>query len=267
MQHDANGAERERAYVSAQEGWQYSMLDLESLTAASSGQFKRHRDLSDRVAKSSADAHENDDEGANLAEAALQEALAGSAEIAQKKALTAINLSHDLEPEALAGLSLALAGNFHEADSVASDLNKRHPENTEVQLVVSTIRATILLGDGKSPEAARKSVEALIPSAPYELSAMFYMVPVYVRGKAFLAAGKSAEAKIEFQKILDHPGVTRNFVMGSLAHLYMGQALAMGGETQKARAEYETFLALWKDADQDLPTLKLAKASLAALPQ
>jgi len=90
---------------------------------------------------------------------------------------------------------------------------------------------------------------------------------VYVRGKAFLAAGKSAEAKIEFQKILDHPGVTRNFVMGSLAHLYMGQALAMGGETQKARAEYETFLALWKDADQDLPTLKLAKASLAALPQ
>jgi tetratricopeptide (TPR) repeat protein len=91
------------------------------------------------------------------------------------------------------------------------------------------------------------------------------MYPVYVRGLAYLASHRGNEAAAEFQKILDHRGIVLNEPIGALAHLQLGRAYAMQGDTAKAEATYQDFLTLWKDADPDISILKQAKAEYAKL--
>ena len=87
----------------------------------------------------------------------------------------------------------------------------------------------------------------------------------YVRGEALIAAHRYAEAAAEFQKILDHRGIVGADPIGALAHLQLGRVFALSGDKTKAKAAYEAFLALWKDADPDIPILKRAKAEYARL--
>ena len=115
-------------------------------------------------------------------------------------------------------------------------------------------------------------MESLSTAAPYEpgqTTASAYgwtaLYPVYVRGEAYLAARKGREAAVEFQKILDHPGVVVNQPIGALAHLQIARAYSMQSETDKAKAAYHDFLTLWKDADPELSVLEQAKAEFAKL--
>jgi tetratricopeptide (TPR) repeat protein len=265
LEHDTAGMEKESAYLHTQPGWEGNTLELESLSAAYGGQFAKSRDLNERVTEASRRAHENDDAAGNLSEAALQEALAGDKAIADAKAKAALALSNGQGVETNAGLALALAGNATEANRVANDLNKQFPEDTIAQMVITTIRACALLGNGNSSDGARRAAEAMGSAAPYELNGDLFLIPVYVRGQAYLSAGQSAQAQVEFQKILDHSGVTRNFITGALAHLEMARALTLAGDKGKARAAYQDFFALWKDADPQLATLKQAQAEYAHL--
>ena len=106
-------------------------------------------------------------------------------------------------------------------------------------------------------------------AAPYELGEaggfIYYLYPAYVRGQAYLLARNGTAAAAEFQKVLDHKGIVGNFVTGALAHLEIGRAYAMSGDTVKAKVAYKDFLTLWKDADPDIPILKEAKAEYAKL--
>jgi tetratricopeptide (TPR) repeat protein len=118
----------------------------------------------------------------------------------------------------------------------------------------------------------QQALDILEVAAPYELGLPAFsffnwpnLYPVYVRGEAYLAARKGSEAAAEFQKILDHRGVVLNEPIGALAHLQLGRAYSLQGETAKARAAYQDFLTLWKDADPDIPILKQAKAEYAKL--
>ena len=88
---------------------------------------------------------------------------------------------------------------------------------------------------------------------------------MYVRGEAYLAAHQGGEAAAEFQKILDHRGIVVSDPIGALAHLQLGRAYVLSGETTKAKAAYRDFLTLWKDADPDIPILKQAKVEYAKL--
>ena len=118
-----------------------------------------------------------------------------------------------------------------------------------------------------------KAIELLQVAAPYELglppSAEFglfgALYPVYVRGVAYLAEKKGVEAAAEFQKILDHPGIIFNDPIGALAYLQLGRAFSLSRDKTKARTAYQHFLALWKDADPDIPILKQAKAEYAQM--
>lgn len=85
------------------------------------------------------------------------------------------------------------------------------------------------------------------------------LYPIYVRGEARQAAHQGREAAAEFQKILDHRGVVVNEPIGALAHLGLARAYALQGDNVKARASYQNFLALWKNADSDIPILQQAK--------
>lgn len=146
------------------------------------------------------------------------------------------------------------------------DLAKRFPGDTILQyLYLPTIRAEIELAHG-SPS---KAIGILQMSAPYELgepqSPETPLWPVYFRGMAYLAAHDGASAEVEFQKILDHPGIVLNLSIGSLAHLELGRAEALQGNKGKARAAYQDFFALWQHADTGIPILQEARAEFAKL--
>jgi len=91
------------------------------------------------------------------------------------------------------------------------------------------------------------------------------LYPMYVRAEAYLSAQHGSEAVAEFQKILDHRGLLWNCATGPLARLGLTRAYAMLGDTAKAKAAYQDFLTLWKDADPDIPVLIAAKAEYAKL--
>ena len=114
--------------------------------------------------------------------------------------------------------------------------------------------------DRKRPDEA---ITALQSATPYEMGNTPAMLPVYVRGQAYLEAKRGAEAAAEFQKIIDHRGIDPIGLEHSLAHLGLARAYVLTGDTGKAKAAYQDFLALWKDADYDIPILKDAKAEYA----
>ena len=124
-----------------------------------------------------------------------------------------------------------------------------------------TIRASIALSRNDPSQA----VEILRVTSSYELGSDGTLEPIYTRGLAYLRLHRGSEAAAEFQKILDHPGITRNHPRAVLAHLGLARVLVLQGDTSGARAEYRRFLTFWKDADPDIPILQQAKAEYARL--
>jgi len=267
LQHDQTGMQHETAALMGKPGQEDVALYLESDTAAYSGEFAKARKLTQRAAGFAQQADAKETAAAYQARAAVREALVGNMGVAKQPARAALALSNGKEAQAIAALALALAGDSAQATRLAGDLARRFPEDTIVQFnYLPAIRAAAAQGSG-SPA---KALEALVPAAPYELSltigsADFALCPVYLRGEAFLAAHQGSAAAAEFQKILDHPGVVQNEVIGALAHLGLGRAYALSGDTGKAKAAYQDFLTLWKDADPDIPILIQAKAEYAKL--
>jgi tetratricopeptide (TPR) repeat protein len=91
------------------------------------------------------------------------------------------------------------------------------------------------------------------------------LYPVYVRGQAFLAARQGEPAAAEFQKILDHPGIVVGESIGTLTYLGLARAYRLSGDRDKAKAAYDEFFRLWKDAEADVPVLKEAQSEYAQL--
>ena len=263
LQHNAAGMEREAAAVMGKPGFEDAMLYVESDTAAYAGQFAKARELTRRASESAQRADEKETAANDEAEAAWREALVGNMSLAKQQAQAALALSTGRDAEAISAFALGLAGDAAQATRLAGDLAKRFPEDTIVQFnYLPTIRAIATLQGGN----VGKAIEALALVAPYELGSVGQpLYPVYLRGEASLAAHQGSAAVLEFQKILDHPGVVVNNPIGALAHLGLGRAYALSGDTTKAQAAYQDFLALWKDADPDIPILQQAKAEYAKL--
>ena len=159
-------------------------------------------------------------------------------------------------------LALTIAGDIVRPEKFMKTQEKLSPEDTLVQSVfLPVIHAQLAL----SSNEAEKAIEFLKVAEPYEAGQGISLYPAYLRGQAYLAAHQGSEAAIEFRKTLDHPGIVRNDTIGALAHLQIGRAYAMAGDTVKARAAYQDFFTLWKDADPDIPILKAAKAEYAKL--
>ena len=263
LQHDAAGMEREAAALMGKPGFEDVMLDTESDTAAYAGQFSKARELTRRASESAQRADEKETAAAYVAESAWREALVGNMSQAKQQAQAALALSTGRDVEAISAFALGVAGDSAQAGRLAADLAKRFPEDTVAQSIyLPTIHAATALQGG----SASKAIEALVSVAPYELGSVGQaLYPVYLRGEAFVAAHQGSAAVVEFQKILDHPGVIANSPIGALAHLGLARAYALSGDTAKAQAAYQDFLALWKDADPDIPILQQAKAEYAKL--
>ena len=202
-------------------------------------------------------------------EGALWEAFFGELNPARERALAALALSKTREVAYGAALVFALAGDNARAKTMTDDLQKRFPEDTAVQFsYVPTLRARLALNRGM----AAKAVEELQSALPYELGAVpssyigfGALYPVYLRGQSYLAAHQGRQAIAEFQKILDHRQIVVSDPIGALALLQLGRSYMEVGERAKALAAYEDFLNLWKDADAQVPVLKLARTEFSKL--
>ncbi len=263
---DAVEMERQVAWGAGKPGDEDPLLSKQSDTEAYYGRFNQARDLSRRAVVSALRADSREAAAFWQLNAALREAELGNTASARQGVTAALALSSGRDVKVAAALALARTGGAARAKALAEELGKNYPSNTLLMLYwLPTINAAIELSKRNSSQALA-DLEAAVP---YELGGagtfISYLYPVYVRGQAYLLARNGAAAAAEFQKVLNHRGIVQNFVTGSLAHLQIGRAYAMEGDTAKAKGAYQDFLKLWKDADPDILILKEAKAEYAKL--
>ena len=245
------------------------LLSEASDTEGYYGRLGRARDLSRKAVAAAERDNRKETAAVWQVNAALREAEFGNRDKARESATAAMTLAPIHDVQIIGALALARAGEVARAESLASDLSKRFPEDTYLHYYwLPTIRATNAISR-KSPNDA---IRLLDDARKYELGQSLPQIqvggllyPIYVRGEALLALGRGSEAAREFQKFTDNRTVVQNWLLGALAHLALGRAYALQGDTAKARAAYQDFLALWKDADPEIPILIAAKAEYAKL--
>jgi tetratricopeptide (TPR) repeat protein len=247
------------------------MAHEEALAQARSGRLQAARRSSKRAVDLALQEGHREAAATYQAARAVWEAVSENVAEGRRTSTEALRLSKGRNVQYAAGLALALSGDSSQSEATAGDLEKNFPEDTFVKFTYAPVlRALAALGRGKPAD----SVDQLQITLRYELAVnglnfhYFYLGGLhsaYVRGKAFLASRRYTEAAAEFQKILDHRGIVGPDSIGPLAHLQLGRALVLSGDTTKAKAAYETFLALWKDADLDNPILQKAKTEYARL--
>jgi tetratricopeptide (TPR) repeat protein len=267
---DRAGMEHEVALSRGIPGTGDEFVHSEALAFAYSGHLQESARMSQRAVEIAQLADARERAATYKAGEGVVQALFGNASEAKRNALAALNLSDGRDVTYAAALALALSGDTSRPQTIADDLEKKFPEETAVRFSsVPTLRGLLALNH-KEPG---KAIDTLQVALPHELGlpriafdAFFgALYPVYVRGLAFLAANHGADAAAEFEKILNHRGIVLADPIGALAHLQLGRALAMLGDKTKARAAYQDFLTLWKDADPDIPILQQAKTEYARL--
>ena len=262
LQNDAARMRQQVAWSAGQPGVEDALLANEADTAAYTGNLHKAREFSRRASTSAQLAEEKETAAGYEVSAALREALFGNITEARKLSEAALALSTDRDTQYGVALALVFAGDDSPGKKLAKRLAEQFPEDTAVQFCyLPTVDALLALRRSDSS----KAVEALSLATPYELGVAARLYPAYVRGRVYLAAHEGSKAASEFQKILDHRGVIINEPIGALAHLQIGRAYVIQGDTAKAKAAYQDFLTLWKDADPDIPVFIAAKAEYAKL--
>jgi DNA-binding winged helix-turn-helix (wHTH) protein/Tfp pilus assembly protein PilF len=242
------------------------LLGAQVGTEAWYGKLKSARELTSRAMDSAQRNDAKERAAAYQAAVALGEVESGNLEQARAEAKAALKLAPNHDVRAIAALALARTGDTAAAEKQAAELDKTFPLDTLVQRYwLPTIRAAVAL-ERKDPNRA---VELLKVASRIELGLPtnlgVSMCPAYLRGEAYLMLHDGKTAAEEFHKFIDHRGLAMNFPWGALARLGLARAYSLQGDTSKARAAYQDFLTLWKDADPDLPIFIAAKSEYAKL--
>jgi serine/threonine protein kinase/tetratricopeptide (TPR) repeat protein len=261
-------AEMDRVISQSKQG---PMFDhVRALIAAQAGRLKD----ADRLSRDAVDlarrAGQKETAATFMAAQAVWNGFYGNAAEDRRSAETALSMAGGRDLNYAAAFALALANEFPRSLVLAAGLDKDYPEDTQVQSAyLPALRGLAAIG-GKDP---LKAIDLLQANSAYEFGAppldfdTYFggLYPVYVRGLAYLAMDQGAKAAAEFQKILDHKGLTAGDPVVAMARLQLGRAWVRAGDTARARAAYQQFLNLWKDADPDIPVLKQAEAEYAKL--
>jgi eukaryotic-like serine/threonine-protein kinase len=266
LEHDTGEMERQVKWAADHPSEPGGLLSQQSDTEAFYGRLRSAREFSQRAVQ----AAERNDLKETAEEfqtnAALREAEFGNAARAQEQSVSALAMTS--QPDMQVALAFARAGDPTRAEKLADEGQKKSPQDTiVVNYWLPTVRAAIAIDRGDPSRA----VEFLKVAAPYELGDVsdvefgILLYPAYVRGQAYLLGHQGAEAAAEFQKFLDHPTMVANNPLCTLAHLGLARAYALQGNIDKSRAAYQDFLTVWKDADQDIPILKQARAEYTKL--
>jgi tetratricopeptide (TPR) repeat protein len=269
VQRDTKAMAEQAAWFEARPELQNEILGLEADTEAYVGHLTKAREITRHAAESAVRADNKESAALWQLAAARREALFGNFEEAKRRAVTGLAIAPESrDVQVLAALVLARAGDATKARALAQKLAQQYPGHTLVQSYWLPTIETQLALPGKEPQRAvdeiqkTENLEFALPSGNANNTCLD---ATYLRGEAYLALGKAGPATTEFQKIINHPGLVWNCVTGALAHLGLGRAEALAGDKAKARAAYQDFLTLWKDADPDIPILKEAKTEYAKL--
>jgi serine/threonine protein kinase/tetratricopeptide (TPR) repeat protein len=243
------------------------LLAAQADTEGWHGKLKSARELTRRAMDSARHNDAKESAASYQAAAALREVESGNRDQARAEANAALKVAPNRDVRDVAALALARAGDTSGAGKLAADLDKAYPLDTLVQRNwLPTIRAGVAL----ERKDANRAIELLKETNTIELgqstsNITIFLCPAYIRGEAYLMLHDGNAAAAEFQKFVDYRGIVVNFPWGALARLGLARAYALQGDTAKARAFYNDFLSLWKDADPDIPVLKQAKAEFAKL--
>jgi len=267
MRGNTSEMERQVAWAAGKPGSEDLLLSFQSDTEAYYGRLTKARDFSRRAADAAVRADSRETAAIWQVNAALREVEFGNSAAAKQDVAAALTLAPGRDVKLLAALTLARVGETARAKAIVEELAKSYPSQTVLKVYwLPTVKAAIELSINNSEQA----LVFLEAAAPYELGTppqlqLGTLYPAYIRGQAHLMAHNGSAAVTEFQKFLDHRGVTINFPTGALAHLQLARAYMMSGDTAKAKTAWQDFFALWKDADPDIPILKQAKAEYAKL--
>ena len=245
------------------------VLSMQSDTEAYYGRLREAREFSKQAIASALRAERKEEAAGWAATAALREAEFGNLAEARKQAAAALALAPTRDVRIAAALALARCGDSGRAQTMVDELYKQFPENTlVVNYWLPSIRAAIALHRGDAPLAvgflqATAAYDLGGATPPFSTGATLY--PAYLRGQAYLAQKQWSKAAAEFERIGSHRGLVWNFPTGILAQLQLAKAYAGEGDTAKARKQYESFLALWQNAEADSAVLREAKSEYAKL--
>jgi tetratricopeptide (TPR) repeat protein/predicted Ser/Thr protein kinase len=233
---------------------EYLAQNWQAETAAFSGQLRKAKEFSNHAFEL-AERRDLKDVAAQIAVgAAARDALLGDCRLVKEQTAKALNMSHSQLTMVNTGNALATCGEFGQTQTITGELTRRFPKDTILnKVLLPLIQARIELHRGNPAQA----IQLLETTRPYEGYALFQIA--YLRGQSYLNQQRATDAAAEFQKILDHRGWQPTSPLYSLAHLGLARAVALSGDTTKARKPYQDFFALWKDADPDILILQEAR--------
>ena len=238
----------------------YMALDWQNSSLAFAGRWKKAQEFSQRAIDLAVSSDAKEVAARYTAEAALRSAVFGQCSQTTAAAARASALEHNRVSLPRVALGLALCGDSLQTQSVMEELLRRYPKDTLInRLWIPVIKAALELQRHNPTEA----VQLLDAARRYEAIGEFW--PRYLRGLSYLSLKSGREAAAEFQSILDHRGEGALSVLYPLAHLGLARASAVIGDTEKSGKEYQEFLSIWKDADEDLPIFAEARKELASL--
>ncbi|MGA9527525.1 MAG: protein kinase [Terriglobales bacterium] len=258
---DADGMQRQMKWAEGKPSDYLLLIDAANVAAAH-GQMHKAEDLIARSTQVSDRLGFKETTADTKAGFAVTQAAVGNATIARELAAASSALAHGRSNLVPVAAALAMTGDGPHAQAIMEELGRRFPSDTLLHNVGMADVSALAAISRKAPDQA---IAALQSATPYELGNAQALVPVYVRGLAYLQAKRGPEAAAEFQKIVDHRGIDPIGPEHSLAKLGLGRAYVISGDPIKAKAAYQDFFALWKDADPEVPILKEAKSEYAKL--
>jgi tetratricopeptide (TPR) repeat protein len=269
LQGDNAEMDRQAAWANQKQGGEDFLDAVQADTAVYHGRLAKGREFSKRAVEFDKRSDQKETAAVWQMAAALHEAVLGNPSQARDEASAALSLATNHDTQILAAVVDSMSGEPDQAEKLAADLQRRFPEDTLVNFYWMPIANAEAAIDRKN---GARAIEFLKPAAPYDygtqtpsISVGGELLAIYVRAQAYLQMGKGPEAAAEFQKIVDHNYLVGNFPVGALAHLGLGRAYALQGDAAKARTAYQDFLALWKDADPDVPLLQQARTEYAKI--
>lgn len=268
LENDTAEMQRQVAASSGKPG-EDVLLSFESDAEAFYGRLANARKLSQRAIDSALANDSKETAAAWQMNAALREAEFNNPSRSRQQIAPALAEAPTRDVSVLAALAFSRIGDIDQAGRMAHNLAERFPLNTAINRYwLPAIYASIEIRRNNPA----KALEDLQAAAPYELGTPLpqfevggTLYPVYIRGEAYLLLHQGKEAAAEFQKFLDHRGVSVSCPLGALARLQLGRAYALQGDAMRSRAAYQDFFTLWKDADADIPILIAAKSEYAKL--
>jgi tetratricopeptide (TPR) repeat protein len=244
---------------------------VEALALARSGGLQEARRMSSVAVEIAQRFDRRERTGLFEAARAVWEAFYGNADAARQSATKALALGRGREVDYAAAFALALSGDLPQSRALAEDLAREFPEDTSVQFMyLPTLRALFALKTDDPPAA----IQALQAASRYDLALGVVgftgrfggLYTIYVRGLAYVAAGRLAEAVGEFHRILDHRSIVLVDPMDAMARLQLARTLAFTGDTANAKRAYHDLFTLWTNADSGIPVVEEAQAEYAHLP-